>query len=214
MLVDSTLAAFSKDLAARTPTPGGGSAAACIGSLGAALGLMAARFTTGKPAFQSHEAALAREIESLEALRVRLLALVDEDAAAFAGFGAAQSLPRATPEEKAARKAAVQGALTAALDVPLRIGRTAVDGLSCLGTLVEHCTPHLASDVAVGAYALGAAWRAAWVNVLVNLAALDDGDLVARVRAEGEVLGRRARSLEDRIGATVVAALAPATSHP
>lgn len=204
MLVDTSLAAFSASTAGKSSTPGGGSVVAAIGSLGAALGLMAARFTEGKAAFAEHAEELAAEIDALESLRGRLLELVDDDARAFEGVGAAYALPKGTPEEKAARRTAVQAALAASMDVPLRTCRAAVAGLEQLELLRAHCNPNLASDVAVGAYALGAAFRGAWVNVLVNLRLLDDEVLVARVNAEGDALAARAEDLEAVIGDAIV----------
>ena len=122
-------------------------------------------------------------------------------------MGEAYALPKSTPDEKAARKAAIQRALAASMDVPLITCRTAVEGLALLDALRGHCNPQLVSDVAVGAYALGAAFRGAWVNVLINLRLLTDEGLVSRVSSEGRDLSARAREFEDRIGATIVADL-------
>jgi formiminotetrahydrofolate cyclodeaminase len=73
-----------------------------------------------------------------------------------------------------------------------------------LDSLSRHVNANLASDVAVGAYALGAAFRGAWVNVLINLAGLKDEVLRARVLADGEDLGARAHDLEERVSATIL----------
>jgi len=204
MLLESSLTEFADDTAARTPTPGGGSVAAYIAELGAALGVMSARYTEGRKGFEQHETALASEIALLEALRGGFEELVEADAAAFETVGAAYKLPRDTDEAKAARREAIQSALMLAMDAPLRTCRATVSGLEVLEGLSAHVNPNIASDVAVGAYALGAAFRSAWVNVLVNLAGIKDEAAKQRVAAEGEQLAERARRLEDRISEVVL----------
>jgi len=207
MLIEMTLAQFADQTAARTPTPGGGSVAAGLAAFGAALGAMAARFTQGRKGFESHEAALAQEIASLDSLRGQLLRLVDADAASYDKVTAAYGLPKGTLEEKAARQAAIESALKEAMATPLRTCGLTVEALSLLDGLRGHVNKNLASDVAVGAYALGAAFRGAWINVLINLGGLKDEALRARVLADGEDLGGRASALERGISAAIVADL-------
>lgn len=209
MLADQTLAAFLDQSAAREPTPGGGSIAALIAALGAAMGQMAARFSEGRKDLADHAEALADEIARLDELRLRALELVDEDAAGFDAVGAAYGLPRGTDEEKAARKAAIQQALVTAMGPPLDACRLAVDGLEVLDSLRQHCNPNLISDVAVGAYALGAAFRAGWVNVLINVKPLKDVAVREGVLTQGAELAARASLLEQRIGAEIVDGLSP-----
>lgn len=204
MLLDTTLADFAAETAARTPTPGGGSVAAYIADLGAALGVMSARFTQGRKGFEQHEVALASEVALLEALRGGFEELVEADAEAFTRVSAAYKLPRDTDEAKATRREAVQAALIVAMDTPLRTCRAAVSVLEVLEGLSAHVNPNIASDVAVGAYAIGAAYRSAWVNVLINLAGIKDESLKERVAAEGEELSARAHKLESRISEVVL----------
>ncbi len=208
MLIDLTLAAFAEQSAARSATPGGGSVAAYLAALGAALGAMAARFTQGRKGFEAHEPALAAEIDRLDALRHEFLRLVDEDSRSYDTVTAAYALPKDTDAQKAARRAAVQAALAAAMQSPLATCRAAVTGLQLLDSLSHHVNTNLASDVAVGAHALGAGFRGAWVNVLINLGGLKDDVLAARVRAEGEDLSARAASLAAQIDRTIGASLA------
>jgi formiminotetrahydrofolate cyclodeaminase len=207
MLTDMTLAAFSDQAAAKEPTPGGGSVAAYIGSLGAALGCMAARYTEGRKGFEGHTEALGQEIDQLEALRGRLSDLVDADAAAYTTVTGAYKLPKGGPEQKAARKEAIQQALGVALQPPLETCRAAVAGLEVLDSLRRHANPNLISDVAVGAYALGATYRCAWINVLINLSGLTDEGRRTAITAEGDGLGARAAVLEASIGQQVVEGL-------
>jgi formiminotetrahydrofolate cyclodeaminase len=206
-LLSLTLAAFAEQTASRSPTPGGGSVAAYLGDLGAALGAMAARFTQGRKGFEAHEPALAREIARLEELRARLAALVDEDSRSYDLVTAAYALPKDTDEQKALRRDAIQRALRSALGAPLETCRHAVAALTVLDSLAQHVNTNLASDVAVGAYALGAGFRGAWVNVLINLGGLKDEVYRAQVQAEGATLGASARELEERVAARILAGI-------
>jgi glutamate formiminotransferase/formiminotetrahydrofolate cyclodeaminase len=207
MLIDLTLTQFAEQTAARTPTPGGGSVAAYVGALGAALGSMAASFTQGRKGFEAHEPALAAEIGQLHSLRARLVALVDEDARSYDKVTSAFSLPKASEAEKAARKSAIEAATREAMQTPLGTCRLAVEALDVLDGLAGHVNPNLASDVAVGAGALGACYRGAWVNVLINLSGLKDEALRSTVLAEGETLGARARQVEERVHGSIVRTL-------
>ncbi len=207
MLVDESLTRFAAAAAAQQPTPGGGSISAYIGVLGTAMGAMAARYSEGRKDLVEHADALTAEIGRLDELRAELGALVDADAAAYAGLNEAFKLPKGDDVEKAARRAAIQAGLAAALDPPLRMCRAAVAGLEVLDALRKHCNPNLASDVAVGAYALAAAFRGASVNVLVNLKSIKDDDLRARVSDEGGALAERALRLEGDISAAVIESL-------
>ena len=85
--------------------------------------------------------------------------------------------------------------------------RATVAGLRVLDSLRRHCNPNLASDVAVGAYALAAAFRGASINVLVNLKSLKDEDLRRRVSDEGGALAEEASRLEGDISSAVVESL-------
>ena len=207
MLSDLSLLQFSAQTAAKSPTPGGGSVAAYLGALGAGLGAMAARFTEGRKGFEPHVAALATEIAALDGLRAQLERLVDADSASYDRVTAAYGLPKGSEAEKAARAQAIQEALREAMQTPLGTCRLALQALELLESLGGHVNPNLASDVAVGAYALGAGFRGAWVNVLINLSGLKDEALRAQVLAEGEALAARARQLEERVAGGIVRGL-------
>ncbi|MFT7462815.1 MAG: formiminotetrahydrofolate cyclodeaminase [Pseudohongiellaceae bacterium] len=207
MLIESTLIEFCEMAAGRTATPGGGSIAACLGALGAAMGQMAAKFTTGRKGFEEAQGDLRAEIMELEVLRRQGLALIEEDAGAFDGVSSAYSLPKSTDVEKSKRKAAIQEALYAAMQPPLETCRMAVAGLEILEKLRLHTNPNLISDVAVGAYALAASFRSGWINVAINLSALRDARLVDEVRSEGSDLAARCESLESSISEAVLEAV-------
>ena len=107
---DLTVSEFVGRLASPDPVPGGGSAAAIAGSLAAGLVTMVASLSTGRPRYSVHAALHGVSLTAGRELADRLLALADEDAEAYAGFGAAMKLPRETDEERAARAEAIDRA--------------------------------------------------------------------------------------------------------
>jgi formiminotetrahydrofolate cyclodeaminase len=145
-------------LAARTPTPGGGAAAAAAAALGCAAGAMAARYTTGaKWADRSDEAqALASR---LEAAAGRILALADDDEAAFAAAQAAR---------KAGDAAAATAADIRAAAVPAEVINLCAEMAEALAGFLPRCNPQLVSDVRVGVHLLAGAARAAWATAAAN----------------------------------------------
>jgi len=190
-LIERTLRAFSDELSADTPVPGGGSAAAYAGAMGAALAAMVARITVKK---ESSEA-LRAFAEEMDGLRAEFLRFVDEDSAAYARVAAAMKLPRKTEDEKAARQEAIQEALLGASRVPLEVARTARRLLDACERAVESASPMTASDVGVGALMAEAALRGAALNVMINLASIKDP---AQVKVLSEDLDRVLESAEEQ----------------
>ena len=191
MLIDSRLSDFVEAVAAKTPTPGGGSVSAAVGALGAALGIMTARFSDA-----------ADVAAGLEEVKVEFLKLVDLDAEAYGQVNSAMSLPKATEEEKSRRKGAVQNALSEAAEVPLKGMMLAARALGTLSGLGARCNKHLVSDLAGAVTFLEAAMSGCGENVKINAAALHDAARRerlekehARIAAEGQAL--RARILKD-----------------
>jgi len=182
-LIDSTLRAFSDDLASAAPVPGGGSAAAYAGALGAALAAMVARIATKK----SDDAALRDFIGEMDDLRGDLLRLVDDDSAAFARVADAMKLPKATEDEKRTRGERMQTALLAASRVPLEVVNASRRLLDACERMLEKAPPAAVSDIGVGALMAEAALRGAAMNVMINLASLKDR---AQVKALSEDLDR------------------------
>ncbi|MBQ6402920.1 MAG: cyclodeaminase/cyclohydrolase family protein [Oscillospiraceae bacterium] len=115
-LIEETCLNFTNRLAAREPVPGGGGAAALIGALAAALCSMAGNYSTDKKSAEGHEQELRDAIDKAEELRMRLLALVDADAEAFAPLAAAWKLPK-DEVGKAALQQATLDACVAPMDM-------------------------------------------------------------------------------------------------
>ena len=191
-LVDRTLRAFSDDLSADSPVPGGGSAAAYAGAMGAALAAMVSRIAAKK----SQAPDLAAFAAEADGLRADLLRLVDEDSAAYAGVAAAMKLPRTTDDQKTDRQARLQASLIAASRVPLQVAKTARRLLEACERGLETASPMTASDIGVGALLAETALRGAALNVMINLASVKDP---AEVKLLSEDLDRTIDGSEEQL---------------
>ena len=205
--VDRSLLAFADACAARTPTPGGGAAAALFAGVGAALGEMAARFTIGKKGFEEHEEALETARGALEEARGALLPLVDEDCAAYDQVTAAFKLPKETDEEKAARREAIQAATAAAMASPLGGMRRCAAALEAIAGVAAKVNPNLASDAGVCALALHAGLEGLAMNVRINASSLKDADAAGAALDEVATLRAAAARAKETTLAAVEAAL-------
>jgi formiminotetrahydrofolate cyclodeaminase len=182
------LTAYIDDVAAGTPSPGGGSVAAFVGVLAAALGEMVANLTLGKAKYASTEETLRPARDQLTSLRHALLTAATADEAAYASYRAAAALPRGNETEIAARASELESALIAATEVPLRVARAATGVAGILETVAKTGNPHLRSDTALGALLAEAALRGALLNVRGNAAMLRDSVLAAPYREEADRL--------------------------
>lgn len=186
--VTSLLAAFRSS----APTPGGGSAAALAGAVGASLFAMVAGLP--KPRAESDEQLhqLAAAGERCTALALQLEALIDQDSAAYDLVVEAFRLPKGTDEEKAARSAAIQEAMKSATEAPLEVMRRCAEALTCGPVILALGNPNASTDAQVGSALLAAARRGAAQNVEVNLGSLKDAVYVQRVRTEAQALAATA----------------------
>jgi glutamate formiminotransferase/formiminotetrahydrofolate cyclodeaminase len=186
MPLPELLDAFASD----DPVPGGGSAAALAGALGASLLLMVAAMPKTRTGAPGETAALAEAAARLQPIRDGLLALVDRDSEAYLAVVAAFRLPKATDEEKAARRAAIQAGTLTAAEVPLETMRLCQAALREVPLVGERGNPNASSDVGVAAELLRAARRGARLNVDINLASLSDAGTAASLRARAEEVER------------------------
>jgi len=193
------LTAFSSD----APTPGGGTAAALAGSIGAALAEMVAALTLSKEKYAAvHEA--VRPIAGLaRRTRQELQRLAREDSDAYDEVVAARRLPKETPDQQRVRDRKTSEANRLAAEVPMRTARSAVRLLGALPDLAKKGNPNAASDAGAAALLLEAAAHAALLNVAINLGGIEDVPFVAEMRAESQRLGEEAVRLRERVLTTV-----------
>ena len=183
---------FIDELASAAPTPGGGGAASYVGAVASALASMVGNLTVGKKTYAAVEDDVRATLERLALLRNKLLALIESDAQAFEPLAASYRMPKATPEEAAAKQAALQLALGPACDVPLIIMRTCAEVIDHADFLARNGSKLAVSDA-------GAAAVAASMNVYINAASMDDEARADRYRAEADRLIAEANERADGI---------------
>ncbi|HET7295260.1 MAG TPA: glutamate formimidoyltransferase [Vicinamibacteria bacterium] len=192
-LASMSVRGFVELLGARTPAPGGGSAAALVAAMGAALGAMVGWMTYGKRKFEDKDALMRRLIPPLHRAMKDLLPMIDADTAAFNDYLAATGLPREDDAQKAARAAAMQAGLRKAIGVPLATMRAADACWDALVEMATHGNFASRSDLEVGARCLEVGLWGAFRNVLVNLGPIEDAAFRQQAQAEAEALATRAR---------------------
>lgn len=197
MLTSRSVADLLDAFSSPDPTPGGGSAAALAGALGAALLAMVAGLPKTRAGVPAERQALDNARTELLALQRTLLELVDRDAAAYDLVVAAFRRPKATDEEKSHRSAAIQDAMRVATEVPVETYRAAAAALVAGRTVAAAANPSAASDITVGAQALMLAMSGALANVEINIGSLKDAALVDRLTKE-------LRGAQDEAGAAFV----------
>jgi formiminotetrahydrofolate cyclodeaminase len=197
---DLTVAALLDALASPNPTPGGGTASAIAGAMGASVLIMVTGLAKSKTNTDDEKAALGAARLALEPLRAELMRLADADSDAFDQVMAAYRRPKATDEEKAARSAAIQAALRQATVVPLDTLRACAAAMPLAAQVAEAGNRSAASDAGVAIGLLEAAAAGAEANVRANLDGLKDESFranvsseVSRVAAELAAVARAAR---------------------
>lgn len=193
-LVDMTLTEFAEETASESPAPGGGSIAAYMGALGAALSTMVANLSAHKPGWDDRWKEFSDYAERGHALMTKLLALVDEDTAAFNKIMAVFSMPKATPEEKAARAEALEAATLYATEVPLRTMEASCDVFDYAEAMAREGNPASVSDAAVGALAARAAVVGALLNVRINAAGLKNRENAEKLLARADEIDKKSEA--------------------
>lgn len=208
-LTDLPARTLIERLATSDPIPGGGSAAALAGAMGAALVHMVVSLTSGRPAAESHEAAMLEIGNAATTAQSDLLRLTELDAVAYAAVVSARRLPRETELERQSRDVQVASAIREATMAPLETARRAADVLTLAERLAPMGNRHAISDVGVGALLAAAAMRGAALNVRINLPYLAADDPLRAEAAAGldtifANLDERERSIrqavEERLG--------------
>jgi formiminotetrahydrofolate cyclodeaminase len=187
-----TVAELLAALASPDPTPGGGTAAAIAGAMGASLLVMVTGLAKSRSNTDAEKASLAAARAGLDPLIARFAALADADTDAFNAVMAAYRLPKATDAEKLARTEAIQGALRGATVVPLDTLRVAAEAIDHGRAVAEHGNRSAASDAGVAIGLLKAAADGAAANVRINLGSLKDEGFKAATETEMSRLSEQA----------------------
>lgn len=197
--IDETCANFSESLASGNATPGGGSASALIGALGVSLGSMAGNLTIGRKAYASVENEMILLCQKAEILRLRLLALVQDDVNAFNTLMESYRLPKETADEEKMRTQIVQERYIAATEVPLNVMDTCAEAFDLLKEFTLKGNKNAISDAACGAIFCKAAAEAASFNVYINARFIDDKDYVQKALNHVETVKEQCARWADEI---------------
>lgn len=198
-LVSMTVKGFAEETASESPAPGGGSVAANMGALGAALSTMVANLSSHKRGWDDRWKEFSDWAEKGQAVMSELISLIDEDTAAFDRIMAAFSLPKGTDEEKAARAQAIEDATLYASQVPLRTMKASFKVFEVARAMAADGNPNSVSDAGVGALAARSAVLGAQLNVKINAVGLKDKERAGALIAEADEIAREAVQEEKEI---------------
>ncbi|MBO8137290.1 MAG: cyclodeaminase/cyclohydrolase family protein [Desulfotomaculum sp.] len=189
---------FLKITSSDSPVPGGGSAAALTGAMGAALVQMVGNLTTGKEKYRHVEEEINELIQRGSELMEKLQYLAREDMNHFETFMKVLKLPKNTAEEQIERKKQLQEALKSATNTPLNIASAGVEVLSLALQVAEKGTKNAISDAAVAAYLAEAAVKAALITADCNIPRIEDQEFINAANQQKERLTAEATDLRNK----------------
>jgi len=194
---------FLEALASESPTPGGGTAAAVAGAMGASLAEMVSGLTLSKEKYAASHAAIRPIAEAAREARANFLELAREDSEAYDAVVASRRLPKETEEQRSERAGSLAAANRRATEVPMRTARAAARLLAALPELAEKGNPNAASDVGAAALLLESSVEGALLNVGINLSGIEDPRFVAEMQRETAVLQEESQRLRSQVVALV-----------
>ncbi len=188
MITQRSVEKFLNDLASGSATPGGGSAAAVMGAMGAALVSMVCNVTIGKQGYEAVDADMKYVLAAAEKVRRRLTALMAEDIAAVDSLMAAYQLPKTSDVDKARRSAEIRISMLRSTETPLKCARACAEVIGLSRRVSEHGYLGVLGDGGVGVLAGFAGLRSAALNVYINAPALKDRTFANQAISEIEQL--------------------------
>ena len=203
-LVGMNLRTFANETASESVAPGGGSISAYAGALGISLATMVANLSSHKRGWDERWKEFSDWAEKGQRLKDELLHLVDEDTEAFNRIMQAFGMPKGSPEEKAARSAAIQEATKYAIEIPFRVMQLSLESMHAAKVMAETGNPNSVTDAGVGGLCARTAVIGAHMNVLTNAAGLKDKDFLDRILPEAQRMTDEAEALEQEIRAIVI----------
>lgn len=190
---------FINQMASRSPVPGGGSAAAFVGSLGAALGSMVGNLTVGKEKYSGVEEDIQILLKKTETLIMQLNQLVDKDAAVFEPLADAYGMPINTAEERAEKDRVLQEALIKAAKVPLAVAECSLESIRILDQYARKGNRLAVSDAGVGVIFCKAAIQGSKLNVMTNLKLMKDEALKSEMKRRMAAIEAEGLKLADQV---------------
>ena len=206
-LAELTVRGFADLLGSDAPAPGGGSAAALAGTLGAALTAMVGSLTVGRKKYAEFDGLARETLEKARDLEHRFLDVMERDTEAFNAVSAVFAMPKGTDQEKEARAVAMQEALQGCTKTPFEMMELACQALELTRSVVGKLNASAASDLGCAALSLKAAIQGAWLNVLINIGGIQDQAFADEYRQKGQALLDKALPLADAIYQEVLESL-------
>ena len=206
-IAQKTCIEFVDALASKKAVPGGGGAAALVGSIGMALGSMVCNLTIGKKKYSEHEDVIKDILLKANKIEKNLLGMIDKDAECFLPLSKAYGLPKSTPEEIKIKEETMENALKLACEVPIDIEKTCYEAIKLHEELVDKGSKLALSDVGVGIQCLRAALLSGQLNVLININSIKDEEYVKNIRREIDELVSKGTKICDEVYAKVEIAL-------
>lgn len=208
-MIEQSCTSWLADLASSKPAPGGGGAAALVGAVGVSLGAMVGSLTIGKKKYIDVEDEMKELVERSKELSLKLQSMVKADAEAFLPLSDAYRMPSGAEEEKAAKDAAIQEALTGATEVPLNILILCAEAMELMVEFQKKGSRLALSDAGCGAAMCKAAMESAKLNVYINLKLMKDEEKVRQYQAKMNEAFIRGMALADQVYREVEEELRP-----
>ncbi len=183
---------FLADLASDSPAPGGGSAAAVVGALAAALSSMVANLTIGKSGYQNVTDKYTALLSKTEEIREEFLEAIAEDMDAYNKVMDAYRMSTESKKEKEERKSKLQQALKGATGPPMKMAELAKDVLDISRKCAKTGNKHAVTDAGASAILAEATTRTALLNVDINLGSIHDEEFVNRLSEKRNTLEKEA----------------------
>ena len=182
MLINKTLNEYISETDSTSPTPGGGSVAALIGTLASSLARMYGHLSINKKAFQQLDKEtqdrFVNSFDVLNDVKEKLTILIDEDSKSYNMVVQAYRLPKETIEEKTVRTHAIQEATKLAIKTPYDVILQSVSGLNALEHMIPYGNKNVVSDIAMAIHLFPTVIDCSIINMRINMSSLDDKELV------------------------------------
>lgn len=198
-LIDKSLTEFTHETASESPAPGGGSVAAYLGSIGAALGTMVANLSAHKRGWDHRTEEFSEWAEKGKYFHDELLKMVDEDTKAFNAIMDAFQLPKTSADEQKKRSDTIEKATRYAIDVPFKTMTLCCDSMEIMLEMAKNGNPNSVTDAGVGAISARGGAIGAWLNVQINAKDLNDKEYVSEILTKGKLVVEKAIYLESQI---------------
>ncbi len=198
-LIDLSVQKFTHETASESAAPGGGSIAACMGAMGAALGCMVANLSAHKKGWEDRWEEFSNWADKGKTYQDELLRLIDEDTNAFNGVMSAMSLPKKNEEDIEKRSQAIQIATRHAMETPFKVMQLSYESMEVMMAMAQTGNPNSVSDAGVGALAARSAVLGAALNVRINASGLADKEFVVQLLKQVDEMELKAIEMEATI---------------